>query len=236
MLTFVPSIFTKSCSAFVPRIGVCSNRQPARDYVWVSHLEGASGNGVNRSSESDLYNSDPARKTTVNDPSVIEEELQDPYELLRDTNIVSVKLPLGAYLEESVTGQVFVDELVPGGNAEKSGLISEGDIIVAVSLPFGDGLFPVPKNGALGMIQEHILTREEAEEHFKLALVPSLGAEFLRKQLTEKASREISALAILAENVDKIYVDEYPTVPERDTDDLPPVFDADYLRGEGFNV
>lgn len=234
MLTFVPSILTKS-SSFVPRKGVCSYRRPSKAHVWVNQLEGASGNGVDISSDS-LQKSDTEGKTDANDRSVIEEEVPDSYELLRDAKIVCVQLPLDVYLEEAVTGQVFVDELVSGGNSEKSGLISEGDIIVAVSLPFGDGLFPVPKTNAISMIQEHILTRDESEDHFKLALIPSPGTEFLRQQLTEKANREVAALAKLKENVDKIYIDEYPSVREQVADDLEPVFDSDYLRGEGFDV
>ena len=46
---------------------------------------------------------------------------------------VELKKPLGMFLEEDKNGNIFVDELVPGGAAEKSGIIGVGDRLIATS-------------------------------------------------------------------------------------------------------
>ena len=46
---------------------------------------------------------------------------------------VEIKKPLGMYLAEDKNGNIFVEGLLPEGAAEKSGLISVGDRLIAVS-------------------------------------------------------------------------------------------------------
>ena len=46
---------------------------------------------------------------------------------------VELKKPLGMFLANDKNGNIFVEELVPGGAAEQSGLISVGDRLIATS-------------------------------------------------------------------------------------------------------
>lgn len=239
MVAFVPSFLATFRNGFVPRETKCAVLKRGRNHVWRSNLDGTSGNGANFPSETSLQNAESSARTTsenVELGSEFNEELPDPYEIVRDARTISVKLPLDAYLEETASGQVFVDELVPGGNAEKSGLILEGDIIVAVSLPFGDAMFPVPDFDAITMVQDHVRTRDESEEFFNMAVVSSAGVEVLRQELADKAQREVDNLKKMEENIEKINIDEYPTVKKESTDGEVVEFDAEFLRTQGFNV
>ncbi|MCO5548184.1 hypothetical protein L7F22_001642 [Adiantum nelumboides] len=46
---------------------------------------------------------------------------------------VELKKPLGIILEENKVGNIFVAEVVEGGNADKSGLVDVGDQLIATS-------------------------------------------------------------------------------------------------------
>eukprot|EP01023_Acetabularia_acetabulum_P044172 TRINITY_DN4427_c0_g1_i1.p3 TRINITY_DN4427_c0_g1~~TRINITY_DN4427_c0_g1_i1.p3 ORF type:complete len:159 (+),score=14.84 TRINITY_DN4427_c0_g1_i1:47-523(+) len=46
---------------------------------------------------------------------------------------LTVKKPLGLILAENDSKQVFVDEIVPEGNAQKDGRIQQGDVLVGCS-------------------------------------------------------------------------------------------------------
>ncbi|XP_024528234.1 protein MET1, chloroplastic-like isoform X1 [Selaginella moellendorffii] len=46
---------------------------------------------------------------------------------------VELRKPLGMILEEDAAGNIFVAEVSPGGNAEKSGLVEVGDQLIATS-------------------------------------------------------------------------------------------------------
>jgi len=46
---------------------------------------------------------------------------------------VELKKPLGVYLANDANGNIFVEEIVPGGAADKCGLISVGDRLIATS-------------------------------------------------------------------------------------------------------
>ena len=46
---------------------------------------------------------------------------------------IDIKRPLGLVLEEKKEGGIFVGEIVEGGNADKSGLVSVGDELIATS-------------------------------------------------------------------------------------------------------
>ena len=46
---------------------------------------------------------------------------------------MELKKPLGMFLANDKNGNIFVEELVPGGAAEQSGLISVGDRLIATS-------------------------------------------------------------------------------------------------------
>jgi len=46
---------------------------------------------------------------------------------------VTLKRPLGLVLEEITPGRIVVSEIIPGGNADKSGQVRVGDELVATS-------------------------------------------------------------------------------------------------------
>lgn len=161
------------------------------------------------------------------------EELTDKYAgYLDNAKIVSIPLPLDVYLEEAEDGRVYVDEVIPGGNAERTGCVSEGDIIRAVSLPFGDALFPLPSTGGLSLVQEYIGSRGEGLE-FRMALVPS-DIEAL-KQTTNHSENVPMTSEERAENAKKIHIAEYPFAPRKRQSEKGGL-DLEFLRSEGFEV
>lgn len=56
-------------------------------------------------------------------------------------NLVELKRPLGLVLDEDDEGNVFVQTVAPRGNAARSGLIQEGDIVTMCSATFGDEMW-----------------------------------------------------------------------------------------------
>lgn len=56
-------------------------------------------------------------------------------------NLVELKRPLGLVLDEDDNGNVFVQTVAPRGNAARSGLIKEGDIVTMCSSTFGDQMW-----------------------------------------------------------------------------------------------
>lgn len=56
-------------------------------------------------------------------------------------NLVELKRPLGLVLDEDDEGNVFVQTVAPRGNAARSGLIQEGDVVTMCSATFGDEMW-----------------------------------------------------------------------------------------------
>jgi C-terminal processing protease CtpA/Prc len=56
-------------------------------------------------------------------------------------NKVELKRPLGLVLDEDDSGNVFVQTVAPKGNAARSGLVKEGDIVTMCSATFGDQMW-----------------------------------------------------------------------------------------------
>lgn len=55
--------------------------------------------------------------------------------------LVELKRPLGLVLDEDDAGNVFVQTVAPKGNAARSGLVKEGDIVTMCSATFGDQMW-----------------------------------------------------------------------------------------------
>jgi len=55
--------------------------------------------------------------------------------------IVDLKRPLGIVLEEDEDGNVYVDAVAPKGNAARTGMVKEGDIVTMCSATFGDQMW-----------------------------------------------------------------------------------------------
>ena len=58
-----------------------------------------------------------------------------------DDRIVELKRPLGLVLEEDGKGNVFVETIAPKGNAARTGMVKEGDIVTMCSATFGDQMW-----------------------------------------------------------------------------------------------
>merc|ERR1712003_5133 len=58
-----------------------------------------------------------------------------------DDRVVELKKPLGIVLNEDDEGNVYVETVAPRGNAARSGLVKEGDILTMCSATFGDQLW-----------------------------------------------------------------------------------------------
>mmetsp|Transcript_28711 Transcript_28711/g.80821 ORF Transcript_28711/g.80821 Transcript_28711/m.80821 type:complete len:192 (+) Transcript_28711:105-680(+) len=63
--------------------------------------------------------------------SLVEEQIETA--AARTRYSVTLRKPLGLVLEEDKAGNILVAEVVPEGNADKSGVISEGDKLIATS-------------------------------------------------------------------------------------------------------
>jgi len=58
-----------------------------------------------------------------------------------DDRIVELRRPLGLVLEEDEKGNVFVETVAPRGNAARTGMVKEGDIVTMCSATFGDQMW-----------------------------------------------------------------------------------------------
>merc|ERR1711862_975382 len=56
-------------------------------------------------------------------------------------NLVEMKRPLGLVLNEDDNGNVYVETVAPKGNAARSGMVSEGDIVTMCSATFGNRMW-----------------------------------------------------------------------------------------------
>lgn len=127
-----------------------------------------------------------------------------------NTELVSSPLPLGVFLDQTADGLVFVDEIEPDGNAAKLGQLVEGDVVRAVSLPFGNNLIPVPEVNGLQMIATYMRSRDTDEPLFHMAIRRGNDVEALRARLPSEI--DVDSADATLELAKKIYVDEYPSL------------------------
>mmetsp|Transcript_16067 Transcript_16067/g.26309 ORF Transcript_16067/g.26309 Transcript_16067/m.26309 type:complete len:201 (+) Transcript_16067:92-694(+) len=59
----------------------------------------------------------------------------------QDDRLVELKRPLGLVLDEDEDGNVFVQTVAPRGNAARSGMVQEGDIVTMCSATFGNEMW-----------------------------------------------------------------------------------------------
>jgi len=58
-----------------------------------------------------------------------------------EDRVVELRRPLGIVLEEDEDGNVYVDAVAPKGNAARTGMVKEGDIVTMCSATFGDQMW-----------------------------------------------------------------------------------------------
>lgn len=157
---------------------------------------------------------------------------------LRDTVRVEVALPLSMVVEELESGDLFIDEILPDGNAAAAGLLREGDVLVAASLPIGDVLAPLQREDALDEFASMLDCRDTAT----ITLVVRRGdVHELRARLEKEQNKDYLAGGIL-DRLDEIHVPWYPIVaPDEIEDDDSaengePKLDLDAVREAGMDM
>merc|ERR1719162_659210 len=108
--------------------------------------------------------------------------------------VVELKRPLGLILNEDDSGNVFVENVAPRGNAARTGMVKEGDIVVMCSATFGDQLWST-RGAGLSRVLSAIRIR--AGPTIKLAL-ESTNENASRAKMSSKnadAAREAKARA-----------------------------------------
>lgn len=81
--------------------------------------------------------------------------------------VVELRRPLGVVLEEDEDGNVYVDAVAPKGNAARTGMVKEGDIVTMVSATFGDQMWSCR---GVGLTRVLAAIRVRAGPNVKLAL------------------------------------------------------------------
>lgn len=161
------------------------------------------------------------------------ENIPDKYQgYLDDSRTVSIPLPLDVFLEETSHGEVYIDEVIEGGNACKSNFVEPGDVIIAVCVPFGDALLPLPQEGGLKMLMSQIGSREDGLEF--IMAVRKEDLETLRENTISPEEDEALDFDLIQECCDKIFVDDYPFQPQEKPKEQG--LDLEQLREEGFDV
>jgi len=107
-------------------------------------------------------------------------------------NLVEMKRPLGLVLDEDENGNVFVQTVAPKGNAARSGLVKEGDIVTMCSATFGDQMW-----STRGVGLSRVLTAIRVRTGPKVSLVfesttqrKVKGAEVAKQAQAAKDARE----------------------------------------------
>lgn len=158
----------------------------------------------------------------------------DPvFSALEGMEEVTVDLPLGVVLEELPTGEVFVDEVEPEGNADKSGSLREGDIIVALSLPYGSGLTFVPEEDALDSVETFVKSRAGGSMTF--AVKRGSDVAILRGHVEKALYDSITEEQIKLVR-DAVRTEWYPFVPDYEEEDLSEADKLLDLRKSGYNM
>lgn len=157
----------------------------------------------------------------------------DTFKTLEEAEEVTIKLPVGAVFEQLPSGELFIDEIMAGSNAEKTGLLHVGDVIIGHSLPYGTGTTLLPKENPLDSLESFIGDREE--EWITFVVRRGADVEELRRSVYENEGRPLSG-----EQIQKIKElansDWYPFCPGDDEDEPSIEDNISELRREGFNM
>mmetsp|Transcript_948 Transcript_948/g.1946 ORF Transcript_948/g.1946 Transcript_948/m.1946 type:complete len:197 (+) Transcript_948:188-778(+) len=107
-------------------------------------------------------------------------------------NLVELKRPLGLVLDEDDNGNVFVQTVAPKGNAARTGLVKEGDIVTMCSATFGDQMW---STRGVGLTRVLAAIRVRAGPTVSLVFESTAqrkvkGAEVARQAQAAKEARE----------------------------------------------
>mmetsp|Transcript_26375 Transcript_26375/g.40835 ORF Transcript_26375/g.40835 Transcript_26375/m.40835 type:complete len:195 (+) Transcript_26375:78-662(+) len=118
-----------------------------------------------------------------------------------DDRSVELKRPLGLVLEEDDSGNVYVETVAPRGNAARSGMIKEGDIVVMCSATFGDQLW---STRGVGLTRVLSAIRVRAGPTVTLVLESPADRERKAKMTTKAAKAAEEARARAKEKKDQL--------------------------------
>lgn len=111
-----------------------------------------------------------------------------------DDRVVELNRPLGVILKDDDQGNVYVETVAPRGNAARSGMVKEGDIVTMCSATFGDEMW---STRGVGLTRVLAAIRVRSGATVKLALEnPNEGkkkAEFSRKQRQDADAARVRA-------------------------------------------
>ena len=107
-------------------------------------------------------------------------------------NKVELKRPLGLVLDQDDNGNVYVQTVAPKGNAARSGLVKEGDIVTMCSATFGDQMW---STRGVGLTRVLAAIRVRAGPTVSLVFENTSqrklkGAEVARQAAAAKEARE----------------------------------------------
>jgi C-terminal processing protease CtpA/Prc len=112
-----------------------------------------------------------------------------------DDRLVELKRPLGLVLEEDDNGNVYVDAIAPKGNAARTGMIKEGDILVMCSATFGDQMWSCRGSGL-----SRVLSAIRVRAGPTVKLVFESSAETVKKsKMTSKALKAAEEARVRAQ-------------------------------------
>lgn len=112
-----------------------------------------------------------------------------------EDRLVELKRPLGIVLEEDANGNVYVDAIAPKGNAARTGMVKEGDIVVMCSATFGDQMWSCRGSGL-----SRVLAAIRVRAGPTVKLVLESPAETAKKtKLTSKALKAADEARIRAQ-------------------------------------
>lgn len=109
-----------------------------------------------------------------------------------DDRVVDLKRPLGLVLNEDDDGNVYVETVAPKGNAARTGMVKEGDIVTMCSATFGDQMWSTRGVG---------LTRVLAA--IRVRAGPTVSLVFESSQETQKKVKISSKAAVAADEARK---------------------------------
>lgn len=102
-----------------------------------------------------------------------------------DDRVVELKRPLGIVLNEDDSGNVYVETVASRGNAARTGLVKEGDIVTMCSATFGDQLW---STRGVGLTRVLSAIRVRAGPTVKLVL-ESTNENVKKAEMTSKAAK-----------------------------------------------
>lgn len=120
---FILSTIVQTAAAFAPAVTVPSNFESALGVSRPSSSSSSSALNLGKNDDDLLRSARSSRQAGIDD------------------RVVELKRPLGLVLNEDGNGNVFVETVAPRGNAARSGIVREGDVVTMCSATFGDQMW-----------------------------------------------------------------------------------------------